>query len=75
MSIYTQQCFRKFHHVVRSSLGTVRYVVRYIFYSCACARSETLNSRFLQIGSFSIKDGNGNDNAINYEFDWSSVEK
>ena len=27
------------------------------------------------LGSFSINDGNGNDNAINLEFDWSSVEK
>ena len=27
------------------------------------------------LGSFSINDGNGNDHAINEEFDWSSVEK
>ena len=28
-----------------------------------------------KLGSFSINDGSGNDNAINKEFDWSSVEK
>ena len=27
------------------------------------------------LGSFSINDGNGNDKAINKEFDWSSEEK
>ena len=27
------------------------------------------------LGSFSIHDGNGNDNATNEEFDWSSEEK
>ena len=29
----------------------------------------------LSLGSFSINDGNGNDSAINSEFDWLSVEK
>ena len=27
------------------------------------------------LGSFSINDGNGNDNPINWEFDWSEEDK
>ena len=37
--------------------------------------SFTGSGLFVLKGSFSINDGNGNDNAINYEFDWSRVEK
>ena len=37
--------------------------------------SFTGSGLFVLKGSFSINDGNGNDNAINYEFDWSSVVK
>jgi len=29
----------------------------------------------LLLGSFSIKNGNTNDNAINYDFEWSREEK
>ena len=46
------------------------------FDRCMLLLSSNLRrSSFRLVGSFSIDDRNGNDNAINKEFDWLSKEK